>query len=60
MAFDRNRSLSTIADDLRRHRETVEKLNHPHDAKLFRATELIGEAAALLKDVASARRTERF
>lgn len=60
MAFDRNRQLDVIADDLRRHRDTIEKLNVPHHQKLVEATIQIGEAAALLKDVAGQHRVERF
>ena len=52
--FDRNRHLRTIADDIRRTRDTVEKLNEPAHQKLWMAAQHLQEAAALISDVAGA------
>lgn len=59
VAFDRRRHLATIAADMRRACETIEKLNHPHDARLFAAAALLPEVASLLTEVAENRPVAR-
>lgn len=50
MPFDRRRQFGILAGDLRRQRDTLEKLNAPVDRRVTQAAALVGEAAALLDE----------